>query len=191
MKAPGGWFTRVGWRVVRLPPPGKYLGGARNAGWRAARGDWVLFMDDDNAARRREVSTLLRVALRTGAEVVTCANNFFAGEDPPPDDEEDDDEEEEEEDETYGGGVGMDVAGGGAKNNNSHASSGQYAPLGAAAAVGIFRNAFGDANALVSRRALERLGGWPEDDCYGVQDWELFAAAALSGDITVVGLSTS
>jgi hypothetical protein len=38
------------------------------------------------------------------------------------------------------------------------------------------------------------LGGWAEDDSYGVQDWELFAAAALHGDITVeavpVGLPT-
>lgn len=38
---------------------------------------------------------------------------------------------------------------------------------------------------MVSRRALELLGGWAEDDSYGVQDWELFASAALRGDITM------
>ena len=32
---------------------------------------------------------------------------------------------------------------------------------------------------------MERLGGWAEEDSYGVQDWELFASAALRGDITV------
>lgn len=44
---------------------------------------------------------------------------------------------------------------------------------------------------MVSRRALELLGGWAEDSSYGVQDWELFASAALRGDITVEAVPLS
>ena len=121
-------------------------------------------MDDDNAARRREVSTLLRVALRTGAEVVTCANDFLEGEDPPPDEEEDDDEDADDaddkadrdddgdnnddydDDDANGNGNGQGNAPEQFERGapaTASPSGGQYVPLGAAAAVGIFRNSFG------------------------------------------------
>ncbi|KAK3235069.1 hypothetical protein CYMTET_54711 [Cymbomonas tetramitiformis] len=75
ISAEDSWFTQRGWRALRLH--GMYVGAARNAGWRAAKGQYVLFMDDDNYAKPHEVSRMVEVAQRTGADVVTCANDFM------------------------------------------------------------------------------------------------------------------
>ena len=55
-----------------------YLGAARNAGWRTANGEFVLFMDDDNYAKPNEVTVMIQAALRTKADVVTCLNDYLA-----------------------------------------------------------------------------------------------------------------
>ena len=49
----------------------------------------------------------------------------------------------------------------------------RWLPLGDAAAVGVFKNCFGDASALVRRSAFEALGGFTEDAGVGHEDWEL------------------
>lgn len=67
-------------RVVRQG--NRYLGAARNAAMRAARGEFVVFMDDDDLMKPTMVSTLIGVARRTGADVVTCACDKFAGAEP-------------------------------------------------------------------------------------------------------------
>jgi len=54
-------------------------------------------------------------------------------------------------------------------------------PLGAAAAVGMFRNCFGDATALIRKHAFEAVGGFPEDDDAGHEAWQFFAKAVLRG----------
>jgi glycosyltransferase involved in cell wall biosynthesis len=134
----------LGWRLLRRE--NGYLGAARNAAARAARGEWLLFMDDDNAARPHELATLVAAAQRTGAQIVTCFYDAF---------EHDADLESEA------------------------PPSLRFTPFGPDAALGVFTNCFGDANALVSRSAFETLGGYTED--YGVthEDWELFCRAAL------------
>jgi glycosyltransferase involved in cell wall biosynthesis len=53
--------------------------------------------------------------------------------------------------------------------------------LGAAPAVGMLRNCYGDANALVRRDSFIALGGFTEDYGVGHEDWELFARAVLAG----------
>lgn len=138
-------FRARGWRIVRQS--NRYLGAARNSAARAAHGEYLLFMDDDNCARPHELSTLVRVALHTGADILTPLMDVFEGTEPPQP--------------------------GSAKH--------RWLWLGAAPAVGVFRNCFGDANALVRRATFERLGGFTEDHGVGHEDWEFFARAVLAG----------
>lgn len=56
-----------------------------------------------------------------------------------------------------------------------------WIPLGNAQGLGVFRNVFGDANALVRRRTFLDLGGFTEDYGLGHEDWEFFAKASLAG----------
>jgi glycosyltransferase involved in cell wall biosynthesis len=138
-------FRQRGWVLVRQP--NRYLGAARNEAARHARGDYLLFMDDDNVARPHEVSTLVRTALRTDADILTCLADSFTGE-------------------------GSPVPG---------CEQSRLLFAGIDSLVGIARNCFGDANALVRRTAFERVGGFTEDPGVTHEDWEFFARAVLSG----------
>lgn len=55
-----------------------------------------------------------------------------------------------------------------------------WIPLGGATAVGVFRNCFGDANALVRADTFRDMGGFTEDYGLGHEDWEFFAKCALA-----------
>ena len=61
--------------IVRTP--NRYLGAARNAGVQRARGEFVKFQDDDNIPMKFEIESLVRAALTTNADVVTCMSRFF------------------------------------------------------------------------------------------------------------------
>ena len=52
---------------------------------------------------------------------------------------------------------------------------------GHSALRGLFSNSLGDANALVRRKLLLRLGGFTEDRGTGAEDWEFFSKAVLQG----------
>ena len=70
-------FGVRGWRVVRQE--NRYLGAARNAAAAAARGEWLLFLDDDNVLFPDAVSRLVRAACFSGADCVTAASVRFIG----------------------------------------------------------------------------------------------------------------
>lgn len=70
-------LPKRGWQLVRQP--NRYAGAARNRAAGMARGEYLLFMDDDNVALPNELTTLVRVAQQTGADVVTAVFNVFAG----------------------------------------------------------------------------------------------------------------
>jgi hypothetical protein len=55
-----------------------------NRAVRQAKGAYIKMMDDDNIAEPHEISTFMRVAQKTGADVVTCIVPSFAGDEPPP-----------------------------------------------------------------------------------------------------------
>jgi glycosyltransferase involved in cell wall biosynthesis len=74
-------FARRGWHLVRQE--NRFLGASRNAAVRHSHGKYVLFMDDDNYAKPNEVSTLVAVAERTNADVLTCFKDVFFGDAPP------------------------------------------------------------------------------------------------------------
>ena len=80
------------------------------------------------------MAVLLRAIVATGAAAVTCGDDYFDTHDAPP--------------ET---GLGGD---------SSAASSGRWMPIGAAVSVGLFRDGYGDANALVESSAFWGIGGF-------------------------------
>lgn len=57
-------------RVVRQE--NRYVGAARNAGWRTAPGPLVAFLDDDDVPGPEFVRVLVRAREASGADVVTC-----------------------------------------------------------------------------------------------------------------------
>jgi GT2 family glycosyltransferase/glycosyltransferase involved in cell wall biosynthesis len=60
---------RFALRVVRSE--NRYLGAARNLAARHARGEFLLFHDDDNFAETNEVEVFVNAALRTNADILT------------------------------------------------------------------------------------------------------------------------
>jgi GT2 family glycosyltransferase len=70
-------FKQRNWQIVRQE--NRYLGAARNNGARHARGEYLVFMDDDNFAKPHQLSTFVRIARATGAEIVTSAMDLFTG----------------------------------------------------------------------------------------------------------------
>ena len=72
-----GEFGERGWRVIRQE--NRYLGAARNAAAAEARGEWLLFLDDDNVLFPDAVSRLVRAARFSGADCVPAASIRFYG----------------------------------------------------------------------------------------------------------------
>lgn len=141
------------------------LSEARNIGAGRASGEYIMFMDDDNVAKPREVEILLMVAKRTKAAIVAPGDEYFVGEESPYKER--------------------------AKAIN------KWIPLGASPSMGIFQDAFGDANSLFLRSSFEAHGGFEEHKKVASssegemawatgEDWELMARMVLAGEILEV-----
>lgn len=68
-------FAQRGWRIVRQE--NRYLGAARNTAARNARGEYLLFMDDDNYAKPHEITTFVAAAEYSGADILTAHMDCF------------------------------------------------------------------------------------------------------------------
>lgn len=69
-------FASSGWRVIRQD--NRYVGAARNRAAEEARGDFLLFMDDDMVALPEALATMVSVAERSQADILTCFANGVA-----------------------------------------------------------------------------------------------------------------
>lgn len=136
-------FLARGWPLIRQA--NRYLGAARNTAARHARGEYLLFMDDDNLAKPNELSVLVRAAEHSGADILTTFMDFFAGERPSP------------------------------------RPLCRWLFAGVDSPVGVARNCYGDANALVRRDTFLQVGGFTEEQGVTHEDWEFFARAVLRG----------
>ena len=70
-------FAARGWRVIRQE--NRYVGAARNTAARAAQGEWLLFLDDDNVLFPEAISRLVCAARFAGADCVPAASIRFTG----------------------------------------------------------------------------------------------------------------
>lgn len=69
-------------RIIRLPE-NVYEPRGRNTAAQAARGEFLLFMDDDNAAKPHELASFVTAARHTDADIYTCFADHFDTEDVP------------------------------------------------------------------------------------------------------------
>lgn len=67
-------------KVVRQEK--SFIGASRNSGLEAVTSDYVMFMDDDNEAKPKEIETFLEAALYSNADILTCLSEVFAGDSP-------------------------------------------------------------------------------------------------------------
>jgi glycosyltransferase involved in cell wall biosynthesis len=70
-------FQKRGWRIIRAE--NRYVGAARNTGVRAARGDLIIFLDDDNAFFPHAVSTYVAALEHSQADICTALSQNFHG----------------------------------------------------------------------------------------------------------------
>jgi len=76
-------FAARGWTLLRNEV-NSWQGVTRHRAAEAAQGEFLLFMDDDNAAWPDEVSTFVTAAQHSGADILTCQMQAFRGSGPPP-----------------------------------------------------------------------------------------------------------
>lgn len=70
-------FRERGWKLIRQE--NRYLGAARNTAARHAGGKYLYFLDDDNVLKPEALKTLVEVAERTEADILTSFADIFEG----------------------------------------------------------------------------------------------------------------
>ena len=70
-------------RVRLVRRDNRYLGASRNRAARAAKGEYVYFLDDDNVLKPRAIETLVSAAQVSGADFVGSFSDIFIGDRAP------------------------------------------------------------------------------------------------------------
>ena len=70
-------------RVRLVRRDNRYLGASRNRAARAAKGEYVYFLDDDNVLKPRAIETLVSAARVSGADFVGSFSDIFTGDRTP------------------------------------------------------------------------------------------------------------
>ena len=70
-------------RIRLIRQDNRYLGAARNGAARAATGDYVYFLDDDNVLKPEAIATLVRAAETIRADCLGSFSDIFRGGGPP------------------------------------------------------------------------------------------------------------
>lgn len=74
-------FEKRDWKILRLE--NGYPGKARNEAVRVARGEWLLFFDDDNIATPCMLRQFVSAALHSKSRLVACSFFVFSGKETP------------------------------------------------------------------------------------------------------------
>lgn len=143
--------TRAGGRVIRQA--NGYLGAARNTLIREARGDYIVFLDDDNYALPHMVETLVRAIHATGSDTVTAQSIFMP----------------------------LAKRNEMIAKKSTLTEPISYVPTAGPLALAPIKNVFGDASGIYHKQMLKDLGGYTELRNVGYEDYELYTRIALAG----------
>ena len=149
-------FQARGWTVIRQANAGP--GAARNVAVEHAKGDYLLFMDDDNIALAHEIERFITAALTSGADVLTClpGRHPETTVGPPP------------------------VARLPTADPAYPLCDLDWTPVGASLALSAMINCLGDGNALYKRSVFKALGGFSEARS-SFEDLRLLSLAVVRG----------
>ena len=139
-------FTPRGWKFFTQENQG--IGATRNFAASQATGEQLIFMDADNVATKKMISTFVKALVKSGADALTCVATVFKGHEYPD-----------------------------AKTEVFYL----YRPIGPALEMAMLENVFGDANAIIRKKAFDAVGGFKTDRTTSFEDWEFFALLALQG----------
>jgi len=149
-------FQARGWTLIRQANAGP--GAARNVAVEHAKGDYLLFMDDDNIALAHEIERFMTAALISGADVLTClpGRHPETTVGPPP------------------------VARLPTADPAYPLCDLDWTPVGASLALCTMINCLGDGNALYKRSVFKALGGFSESRS-SFEDLRLLSLAVVRG----------
>lgn len=74
-------FNVKGWKIIKSS--NNYLGAARNLAASFAKGEYLIFMDDDNVAKPHEIEYFVKAALNSQADILTTPSDLIFGEEFP------------------------------------------------------------------------------------------------------------